>query len=297
MSPHFIRRLLFSGGGVRGVAFVGFLKELQGRNLLEGVREFCGVSAGAFISFLLVIGYSVETIHRLCVEFDFTILPSLEPENFLLFFEEFGVDDGQKLERLLRSFLRHRGLSQEITFGELAAIPGMKGLRVWATDIENLEMLEFSAKKTPNVDVCKALMASMAFPLYFKPVKHPETGCLLMDGGVMDNFPILFLTERERYETLGAMFVYNRGSKDKPNVSFPGIFTRIITGLRKMTTDRTYRRYKNNIVLIPCMEFSEMYIHATGEERQQIMDIAQEATRDFLERPQKVFIKRRHSVS
>ena len=148
---YFIKRLLLSGGGIRGVSYAGLIKELQAQKKLEGIREFCGVSAGAFMSFLLAIGYSIETIHKLCSEFDFTILPSLEPENFLLFFEEFGVDDGERLDRLLKSLLKHKGLPQQVTFGELAKLPGIKGLRVWATDIEALELVEFSAQKTPNI--------------------------------------------------------------------------------------------------------------------------------------------------
>lgn len=293
--PYLIKRLLFSGGGIRGVAFAGFLKELERRNLLKDVREFCGVSAGAFMSFLLAIGYSVDTIYKLCIEFDFTILPSLEPETIFHFFDQFGIDDGARLIRLLRSLLKHKGLSQYITFGELAAIPGMKGLRVWATDIESLELLEFSAKKTPNIDICIALMASMSYPIYFVPVKHPETHRLLMDGGVIDNYPIRVLSEREIGETLGASFIYK--TNIRPIHSFPSMVTRIITGMRKNLNESVQSLYRHTTVMIPCMEFSEMHIHATAEERQQIIDIAQKATHDFLERPQKVFIKRRHSVS
>ena len=294
MRPCFIKRLLFSGGGIRGVAYVGFLKELEKQKVLDGIREFCGVSAGAFMSFLLAIGYSIETIYKLCIEFDFTILPSLEPESLLLFFEEFGVDDGENVERLLRSLLKHKGLPQTLTFKELSEIPGMKGLRVWATDIENLELLEFSAQKTPNIDICIALKASMAYPIYFRPVKHPETGCLLVDGGVLDNYPIQYLTEKEIKETLGTVFVYK--NKYHPIVGISDIFNRVITGLCILSHQQTLDLYKNNTVMIPCLEFSNIHIRATTEERQQIMDVAQEATCDFFKYKPEVVLKRRHSV-
>ena len=292
---YFIKRLLLSGGGIRGVAYAGLIQELQAQKKMEGIREFCGVSAGAFMSFLLAIGYSIETIYKLCIEFDFTILPSLEPENFLLFFEEFGVDDGERLDRLLRSLLKHKGLPQQITFGELANIPEIKGLRVWATDIETLELVEFSAQKTPYIDVCLALRASMAFPIYFIPVKHPETGHLLMDGGILDNYPISQLTEREAEETLGAIFVYKQ--KNKPILTISHIFNRIVTGLRKSTSQFVMNRFVNNTIRIPCLEFSEMHIQATTEERQQIIDIAQLATSHFFKNQPLPQIKRRHSVT
>ena len=72
------------------------------------------------------------------------------------------------------------------------------------------------------------------------------------------------------------------------------MFNRIITGLRKFENKRVYTIYAKNTVLIPCLEFSEMHIQATAEERQAIMDIAQEATCTFLQQPSS--LKRRHSV-
>jgi len=41
------RRLVFSGGGIRILAYLGALEFLEEKRMLTNLREVCGVSAGA----------------------------------------------------------------------------------------------------------------------------------------------------------------------------------------------------------------------------------------------------------
>ena len=41
------RNLVFKGGGVRGVAYIGALEELEALGILEGIKRTAGSSAGA----------------------------------------------------------------------------------------------------------------------------------------------------------------------------------------------------------------------------------------------------------
>jgi len=288
------RRLLFAGGGVRGVAYVGFLEEIQKANLLKNVKEFCGVSAGAFFAFLLALGYSVSTIKTLCLEFDFSILPSVEPENLFMLFEEFGVDTGEKVEKFIESLLKHKKFSIATTFEQLFE-KTKKKLRMWATDIQSLEPVEFSVEKTPQTPIAIALRASIAYPLYFTPVKDEQTGHLLIDGGVMDNYPISMLTEQEANETLGAAFVYENKVQEIANVL--DVFRRTLSGFYRPTYQALLQKHMDKTVLIPCLEFPELHFQATQEERQEIMDIAAKTTRVFLQISIKPLYQRRRSVS
>jgi predicted acylesterase/phospholipase RssA len=65
---------------------------------------------------------------------------------------------------------------------------------------------EFSERKTPGASVVMSLMASMCIPGYFVPVRDPDTGHLLVDGGALHNFPLAFLTEAEQRTALGITF-------------------------------------------------------------------------------------------
>jgi predicted acylesterase/phospholipase RssA len=75
------RRLLFSGGGVRVISYLGALQVFQENNLLKHVREFCGVSAGALVALMLALGYSFRVIERFCYEFDFNSMHTFDLES------------------------------------------------------------------------------------------------------------------------------------------------------------------------------------------------------------------------
>jgi NTE family protein len=96
------RRLILSGGGLRVISFIGVLQVLEQENMLSKIREFCGVSAGALVGTMLALGYSLQKIERFFLEYDFSEVRTLEPENILLVFEEFGIDSGERLETLIK---------------------------------------------------------------------------------------------------------------------------------------------------------------------------------------------------
>ena len=81
------RRLIFSGGGIRVVSYLGALQVIQEKNLLHQVREFCGISAGALVSLMLALGYRFEVLEKFCLQYNFSELSSFEPEHAFLFLE------------------------------------------------------------------------------------------------------------------------------------------------------------------------------------------------------------------
>ena len=56
------RRLLLSGGGMKVVAIVGAIKALQAKNALYSLKEVCGVSAGAWMAFMMACKTPIEVI-------------------------------------------------------------------------------------------------------------------------------------------------------------------------------------------------------------------------------------------
>jgi len=281
------RRLLFSGGGLRIIAFLGALQVLQEQELLTCVREFCGVSAGAFISTMLALKYSLSEIQRICFEYDFSNLRNLEPETMLEFIETFGVDPGDKLEFLIHTILKHKNLQPTATFKELP------NLRIWASDIQQASLVEFSARLTPNISISFGLRASMAFPLYYIPLKHPKTGHLLADGGIYDNYPILSLNPKEQEETLGFVFEFSKYPVDIPDVS--KYISMLFSGYYMPSYQALIRQHRNKTIVIPCGEFPALHFEATLKEKMALMMCGQKAVKIFLKTYK--FKGRRHSVS
>lgn len=274
------RRLVFSGGGIRVIAYIGALKYLEEKSLLSSIREYNGVSAGALVALMLSLGYNLRVIQRFCYEYDFTSLRALEPESVLQFTETFGIDDGTSLENLIHKFLKHKGFLPTTTFQELHDSGRCKDLRIWASNLQMGKQEEFSVKTTPNIQIVFAVRASMAFPLYYIPVKHPDTHSLLSDGGIYDNYPILGLSPEEREEALGLTFEWSEYPIQIQ--SLPEFMTAIFSGYYMPAYQSLIQAYKHRTIIIPCSEFPALHFDATKEEKDALVACGRKATEAFL---------------
>ncbi len=66
-----IKNLIFESGGVKGVAYIGAIKALQEKNILQQVEKVAGTSAGAITACLLALKFSPEEIHEIVFHIDF----------------------------------------------------------------------------------------------------------------------------------------------------------------------------------------------------------------------------------
>lgn len=273
------RRLVLAGGGLRVIAYLGVLQTLEEYGLRKYFREYCGTSAGAFVALLLALDYKLSVIQRLCFEFDFSTLGCLEPDHVLEFTETYGLDPGSKIQHLLQRILHHKGFPPNTTFQDLEASGKAKGLRVWASNLNYAKQDEFSAAKTPTVEIVEAIRASMAFPVMYTPVRHPITGDLLSDGGVYDNYPILALSPEERTETLGVTFEYSKYPVEIQDLG--SFFGAIFSGYYMPAYQELLRAYKAQTIILKCQEFPALNFSATTEDKESLVAIGRQAATDF----------------
>ncbi len=59
MAYHF-RNLVFEGGSVKGIAYVGAMEELEERGILPDIRHVAGTSASAINAMLVGLGHTKE---------------------------------------------------------------------------------------------------------------------------------------------------------------------------------------------------------------------------------------------
>lgn len=287
------RRILLSGGGIRAVAHLGALQFLESKGLLKAVKEFVGVSAGAFIGFCLAIGYTVSELRLLCILFDFSLIRNLDPEAAFLFPSTLGVDDGQNLNKLLITLLKAKNLSADITFKDLR----LYSLRCYATDLHTTKMREFSSVKTPTIKLVDALRATMSLPAYFTPVADPESGNMLIDGGILHNFPMDILTEAEIKETIGIAFSYDSNLRINDISDLPTFFSQIFACYFIPRTYEIYKEHKDRCILIPIGEYPAWNFEATREEREHIIEEGTKAAKAFCDTFKVRKPLRRYSVS
>ena len=276
------RRIALSGGGMKGIAHVGALEALEERGLLRCVKEYVGTSSGALIAFCLVIGYSLKELRTLCTLFDFTKMQNLEPEVLLQFPEQFGLDDGENLDRLLNVLLRAKGFPPNLKFADLSG--SQPALRVFAVDINVCEHKEFSAAATPRVELRQAVRASMSIPLFFTPVKDPDTGNSLVDGGLIAHFPFHHLSHSERLETIGIAFSSVHKISDTIPLNIGLFVLQLYFSVYHHQNVRLLNEWGNRIIIIPCGQFPSIYFDAEVEHKKALLQSGRDGVEEFFSR-------------
>lgn len=189
--------LVLGGGGARGAAHIGVLRELERRRI--PIDAIAGTSMGAIVGGLYASGMTADELEALVISIDWADAFVDNPRRQDLSYRrkqddaaypanlELGLTDGevlvpkgliqgQKLQLILREELLH--VSHVTNFDDLP-IP----FRAVASDIATGEPYVMSSG-----DLALATRASMSAPGVFSPVV--VDGRTLVDGGLVGNVPV-----------------------------------------------------------------------------------------------------------
>lgn len=298
MNPIPPKYLILSGGGVKVVSIVGTIKALEANKLLKNLKEVSGVSAGAWLAFMISAGLSVQTIESLVLGFEFSHIRNLNPEALMSFPETLGLDDGINLMKFLESIFRVAiKISPAVTFSEFNSLNLSKiKFRCWATDLKEYNTCEFSLEKTPHVKIIDALRASMALPLYFTPVIHPTTGNLLSDGGIQGSLPIHALSDAERENCIGIGF--SQESEKKNPSDLMSFMSSIFSCLIHSRHENMLSKWHSSIIKIPIYNTASWDFEISREQRIELVKNGYEAGLQWISNKYAGAHKilRRHSV-
>lgn len=195
--------LVLSGGGAKGLAHIGVLKVLEEAGIVPDY--IAGTSMGGIVGGLYSIGYSTDSLEKIArtthwsyylsddiPRREITLEEKEDHDRFVLsvpFTEKSikipgGVINGQNIENLLNQLCSP--VFEERDFNNFK-IPFLCN----ATDIETGKEVVFREGYLPN-----CLRATMAIPSVFNPIEIQ--GKLLVDGGLVNNFPV------DRIKEMGA---------------------------------------------------------------------------------------------
>ena len=154
--------LVLSGGGVRGVAHIGVIKALLENNIEPDVVS--GSSAGAVVGALYCNGYTADQM------LDFFKLSPLFHVNKFAFLKPGFIDTDKFYPDFKKYFSKDSfsGLKKKLFITTVDLCAGV--LKVFESG-----------------QLIKPLLASLAFPGLFSPVKIDDV--IYADGGILDNFP------------------------------------------------------------------------------------------------------------
>ena len=290
MMPH---RIYLSGGGMCAIAHVGALMELSKHISLKAVKEWMGVSAGALVTMCICIGFSLEELYKICIDFDFTNIKEYDSvPGWLL---HFGIDTGERLHKLIEACLHVKHLSSELTFKECHAKFG-KSLRIVATDLNDAKSVTYSPDLTPNYRVVDAVRASLSYPYYFQPHVCPETGHYLSDGSIISNYPLFVLPTEEHNRTLSILI--RRSIKRHADLTDIGLENMIMLPINITLTERTNieaRFYNSSCIQIHLNDLNILEFSFDENTKQFIIERGKKAVSDYFRNYPKP--ARRYSVS
>ena len=195
-----IKNLILSSGGVNGYFFVGALKYLLEQNLLSNLENILGTSAGSVFGLLYLLGFSIDEIIELVTKMEPSNLLNINAENILTFLDDYGLDDGEKIIKIIRIVCKRKHNIVKLTFQDLFNISNIT-FTVAALNINTKKMLYFSHKNYPNMEVGEAIRMSSSIPILFKPVLFE--GNYVVDGGALDPCSLDYFKNPK--ETLGLM--------------------------------------------------------------------------------------------
>jgi NTE family protein len=194
---HF-KNLVFEGGGVKGIAYVGVLERLNDRGILQNIERVAGTSAGAMVAVLVGLGYTAKDINDILWDINF--------QNFMdsswgiirdidRLVNDYGWYKGDYFRDLMGGYIKNKTGDSETTFGQLEAMKEkgkpFRELHLIGSDLSTGFSKVFNAVNTPDVKIADAARVSMSIPLFFAAVKGVNgDDHVYVDGGLLDNFAI-----------------------------------------------------------------------------------------------------------
>ncbi|OKZ66958.1 MAG: hypothetical protein BHW02_00790 [Clostridium sp. 28_12] len=192
--------LALAGGGIRGIAHAGVLKALDENNIK--VKAIGGTSAGSIVATLYAMGYKPYYIYVLFKKYAQEIInisnaSILNGLGNLIKSKKVGfsgLNDGIMLEKMFNEMaLRKRiRLIGDIKMPLVISTVDIAEAKEYV--ITNCALRDnLKDNYITEIEVGKAVRASSSFPAFFCPCEFKNH--IFMDGGVLDNTPVLPLKQ------------------------------------------------------------------------------------------------------
>ena len=265
--------LIFEGGGVLGISYLGIIKYLNEKNMLKNIKKFGGSSVGSQVALLLALDYKYEEL--------LSIMKSLPLDEFkdgnfgfirnlYRFFVNYGYYKGDYINNYYEELVEKKLNKKNATFQDLYNY-NQNILKITGTCLEDNCLEIFDYINTPNLPLSKAVQISSTIPLIFKPIYYNNKSYI--DGGCLNNLPFnIFDSDTEIDNCLAFDLTNNHNKNNKINNLKEYILAIINTIYLKANKNKVY---KDNIKIIEINteNFNSLNFNLSEEEKNRLIEL------------------------
>jgi NTE family protein len=298
---------VFSGGGVKGLAFAGAITGAAEAGYTEW-GKLAGTSAGAITAMALAVGYDAKGLREI---FDQLNLSRIAHYGFggearipFNLAEHHGATHGVALHQWIEELLANAPLKGIKTFGDLEKAAGPEKLQVIGTDLAHTRMVVFPEDVKFYVDdhgkplvpagfpIADAVRISAGFPFFFPPMKLRDgvtkKDGVLVDGGVVSAYPIfLFDSEEPKHPTWGFRLYSGKPPESPPYQDIGGFFWWVEMGEAILDTSmNAFDRFDEKLfgprtVAIPTGDIETLDFDLSEAEKSELFEFGHQAAKEF----------------
>jgi predicted acylesterase/phospholipase RssA len=210
-----ITHLVLSGGGMKGVIFIGALRYMYIENLHKNITHIAANSIGSFVALFITFKLTIEEIEKIIYDSkDDKNLCYIPTKNYYRIISNLGLCSISNFMEHFKKIIRvkYPDINDTITFKEVSKRFGIN-LYISTTNIIRCENRIFSIDDTPDISVFTACEASMSIPLIFNPIAID--GEYYYDGAFTNNFPIKLFSHIPKENIIG-MVIYKEKNNYEP---------------------------------------------------------------------------------
>jgi NTE family protein len=282
---------VFSGGGIKGFAYVGAIQVFEECGIQ--FNRVAGTSAGAILATFLAAGFNAKELEEIFDELNLKIL--LDPPKFWInlpflkwvnLYKRFGMYRGKSLEKFFLQKLASKGI---YTFSDLPK----DALKLVASDLTNGKILvlpddlKHYGIDSSTFSVSRALRMSCGLPFFFEPayLKDGNRECVIVDGGVLSNFPLWIYDNGIKMRPVLGMKLSSASEEMSPHEIDNAIqlFEALFSTMQNVHDNRYIaRKHEKNIIFIPVEKYSATQLDINDETKKKLIAIGKERTLQFL---------------
>jgi NTE family protein len=294
---------VFSGGGIKGLAFAGALEAAAEAGYDEW-EKLAGTSAGAITAMALAVGYDAAGLRAELERFKFASIADYgAPLGIGLawnLISRHAATRGKVLHEWIRTLLENAP-RPATKFGELGG-----RLQVVGTDLAHARMVVFPRDVPLYVDehgtplqpdefpIADAVRISAGYPYFFPPLelRYGETGKngVLVDGGVCSTFPIfLFDKPDPQHPTWGFRLIegplsngmppHRIGGIDWPLDMLSALLDTSVNSLDQLELEQNH--FKERTIAIPTAEVPTLKFNLTPADEKYLRDSGYNSAKAF----------------